>query len=98
MPEMLFHVRWPDDTESVCYSPSLVLREHLAAGQSYALDEFLARTRTALEIASERVRVKYGFACSRAADQLAEIEARVAYLAAQEQQDAPTVTVTRFEP
>jgi len=74
MPVMHFHVRWPDASETRCYSPSQVVREHLAPGQRYALDDFLQRTREALGIASERVRAKYGFACSQAMDQLAEIE------------------------
>lgn len=78
MPEMHFHVRWPDAQETVCYSPSLVIREFLEPGRRYPLDEFVARSREALGIASERVRRKYGFACSRAMDQLAEIEARAA--------------------
>ena len=75
MPEMNFRVRWPDGREMDCYSPSLVVREHLAVGSSYPLPEFIHRTREALQIASERVRAKYGFACSRALDQLAEIQA-----------------------
>jgi uncharacterized repeat protein (TIGR04042 family) len=39
-----------------------------------SLADFLARSRSALNIASERVRAKYGFACSSAMDQLARIE------------------------
>lgn len=74
MPVMHFHVRWPDASETRCYSPSLVVRDYLAPGQHYPLDEFLQRTREALGIASERVRAKYGFACSQAMNQLAEIE------------------------
>lgn len=74
MPEMHFHVRWPDGREQACYSPSLVVREHLQVGSSYPLPEFLQRTRTALGIASERVRARYGYACSMAMDQLAAIE------------------------
>ena len=74
MPVMHFHVRWPDQSETRCYSPSLVVADYLAPGQSYALPDFLTRTRDALGIASERVRAKYGFACSQAMDQLAEIE------------------------
>ncbi|HEX7868456.1 MAG TPA: MSMEG_0570 family nitrogen starvation response protein [Variovorax sp.] len=74
MPVMHFHVRWPDASETRCYSPSLVVRDYLAPGQHYRLDDFLQRTREALGIASERVRAKYGFACSQAMDQLAEIE------------------------
>ena len=74
MPVMHFHVRWPDQTETRCYSPSLVVQEYLQVGHSYPLDDFMQRTREALNIASERVRAKYGFACSQAMDQLAEIE------------------------
>ena len=38
------------------------------------LSEFLMRSRKALAEASERVRAKFGFSCSSAASQLAEIE------------------------
>lgn len=76
MPVMHFQVRWPDQSEHWCYSPSVVVQDFLAVGQTYPMDEFLARTREALNIASERVRAKYGFACSQALDQLAEIELR----------------------
>ena len=78
MPEMHFSIRWPDGTPERCYSPSLVVKDHLAAGASYALSDFLARSRTALIIASERVRKKYGFTCSRALGQLSRIEERAA--------------------
>ena len=74
MPVMHFTVRWPDAHETRCYSPSLVVRDFLAPGQHYPLPDFLARTREALNIASDRVREKYGFACSAAMDQLARIE------------------------
>ncbi|MBC7391968.1 MSMEG_0570 family nitrogen starvation response protein [Variovorax sp. LG9.2] len=74
MPVMHFNVRWPDFSETRCYSPSLVVEDFLAVGQSYPLPDFMQRTRDALGIASERVRAKYGFACSQAMDQLAEIE------------------------
>ena len=75
MPEMRFHVRWPDGAVEACYSPSLVVKDHLAIGESYPLQDFLQRSRTALTIASERVRAKYGVPCSRALGQLARIEA-----------------------
>ncbi|NUU01385.1 MSMEG_0570 family nitrogen starvation response protein [Herbaspirillum robiniae] len=74
MPEMHFRVRWPDDSVSDCYSPSLVVKEHLEAGRRYPLAEFVERSATALNIGSERVRQKYGFACSSAMDQLRRIE------------------------
>lgn len=92
MPEMRFHVRWPDGRREACYSPSLVVRDYLAAGESYALDDFVEKTRTALTIASERVREKYGFACSSALEQLARIEA-----AAKGQAPDGRVTVETFE-
>ncbi len=75
MPEMRFRVRWPDGSVEDCYSPSLVIKDHFTPGDSYAVADFLDRSRTALTAASERVREKYGFACSRALDQLARIEA-----------------------
>jgi uncharacterized repeat protein (TIGR04042 family) len=88
MPEMRFTVRWPDGSAESCYSPSLVIREHMAVGESYPVADFVGRSRTALEIASERVREKYGFACSSALDQLARIEERAADFA-----DAPDARV-----
>lgn len=75
MPEMRFLIAWPDGREEDCYSPSLVVREHLAVGERYPLAEFVGRARTALTIASERVQAKYGFPCSLALGQLARIEA-----------------------
>lgn len=75
MPEMRFSIRWPDGSRESCYSPSLVIHDYLAPGESYALADFLARSRIALEIASERVKARYGHPCSRALSQLAHIEA-----------------------
>ena len=78
MPEMHFRVRWPDQTETRCYSPSLVIRDFFEAQKDYALEEFLGRARQALFIASERVRAKYGHPCSLALGQLARIESEAA--------------------
>jgi len=74
MPEMRFRVRWPDGTSESCYSPSLVIKEYFSVGASYALADFLARSRVAFATASERVRAKYGAPCRRAMAQLARIE------------------------
>ena len=93
MPEMLFKVRWPDGSDSTCYSPSLVVQDYLVPGTDYPLTDFLARTREALEIASERVRAKYGFACSRAMDQWDEIHTTAT---AYRQWPDARVHVTRF--
>ncbi len=81
MPEMRFVIRWPDGRQESCYSPSLVVSDYFREGESYALDDFLVRGRAALPIASERVRAKYGYACSLALGQLARIEAAAAHFA-----------------
>ncbi|MGI3900614.1 MAG: MSMEG_0570 family nitrogen starvation response protein [Janthinobacterium lividum] len=93
MPEMRFTIRWPDGQRESCYSPSLIVQEYLAPGESYALSVFVAKSRAALEIASERVRQKYGFACSAAIGQLARIEE-----VAGRQDPQGHVTVEGFEP
>jgi uncharacterized repeat protein (TIGR04042 family) len=74
MPEMRFRIRWPDGSSESCYSPSLVVKEFLSVGSSYPLVDFVARSRAALDIASERVREKYGQRCLHAAAQAARIE------------------------
>ena len=78
MPEMYFRVRWPDDSVSVCYSPSSTIRDAFVVGRGYAVDEFVDRSRRALEYASERVAQKYGYGCAHAARQIEEIEHRAA--------------------
>jgi len=78
LPELHFIVRWPDDSVSECYSPSLVLLEQLEAGASYPIEDFVARVRVALTLGSERVHAKYGFACAKALGQLEWIEAKAA--------------------
>jgi uncharacterized repeat protein (TIGR04042 family) len=91
---MRFLVRWPDGRAESCYSPSLVIKDYFAPGQTYALDDFVERSRTALNIASERVRAKYGFACSSALDQLAKIETAAQTFA---HLPDPQVSVDAFE-
>ena len=75
MPVMHFHLRWPDASESRCYSPSLVIKDYFQPGSDYPLADFMHRAREALRIASDRVEAKYGFACSAALDQLHQLEA-----------------------
>jgi uncharacterized repeat protein (TIGR04042 family) len=78
MPEIRFQIQLPDGAQEVCYSPSLVVKDYFTPNQDYPLDEFLSRSRTALQIASDRVQAKYGMPCSRALNQLQRIEAIVA--------------------
>ncbi|MFM0059584.1 MSMEG_0570 family nitrogen starvation response protein [Paraburkholderia phytofirmans] len=93
MPVMHFRIQWPNGDEANCYSPSHVIGDFFIPGEAYALDDFVARSRQALGIASERVREKYGFACSAAMDQLAQIERDAARF--RERPDA-TVKVIEF--
>lgn len=95
MPALHYRLRWPDASETLCYSPSLVIQEHLQAGEAYAPDDLLQRVRAATAIANERVRAKFGFTCSRAGDQLAQTEALVAAFA---HHPEARVRVLSFEP
>lgn len=74
VPELHFTVRWPDGSLERCYSPSRTVKDYLSPGQSYPLTDFVHRTTSALELASERVRSRHGFACTSAAQQLEAIE------------------------
>jgi uncharacterized repeat protein (TIGR04042 family) len=71
---MHYTVRWPDARETDCYSPSLVIQDVLTLGTDYTVVDFMQRVRRATAIANERVQAKYGFVCSRANDQLAQLE------------------------
>lgn len=74
MPEMTFDVRWPDGVRQQCYSPSLVMHDYLSPGTSYTVADFVDRTGRALAEASDRVRAKYGFACTSAAATTEQIQ------------------------
>ncbi|AMY68407.1 MSMEG_0570 family nitrogen starvation response protein [Frigidibacter mobilis] len=90
MPEMIFHIRWPDGAEDHCYSPSTIIGQHLTAGESYPLAEFVSRARAGLTEASDRVESKFGYACSSAMDQLSRIEATASHYAP----DAPVICLS----
>jgi putative flavoprotein involved in K+ transport len=95
MPEMHFKVQWPSGTTEDCYSPSWIIEEYLDVGRDYPVGDFVERVAVALNIASDRVRQKYGFACSSALDQLAAIVDTAGSLSADER--AGTVRVLAFE-
>jgi uncharacterized repeat protein (TIGR04042 family) len=77
MPAVNFVLLWPDGVEEECYSPSTVVYDYFQVGDSYSLDEFMTLSEAALTSASERVRQRYGYACSSASDQLKVIQARI---------------------
>jgi uncharacterized repeat protein (TIGR04042 family) len=94
MPETRFHVRWPNGSEEACYSPSTVIAEHFAPGDSFPVLEFVARAVKALEAASERVRARFGMGCSRAMSQAAAIRKTAETFAGE---PGATVTIVRIE-
>lgn len=95
MPEMRFTILWPDGTQETCYSPSLVVRDHLAEGVAYPLDDVLARARTALAAASQRVAALHGRPCALALAQLARLErAAAGFRAAPDPQGDPGPRLT----
>lgn len=73
MPEVDFIVRWPDGTRQHCVSPSRSIEAVLQTGAKYPVDEFVRRATDALQIGSDRVRAKYGFACTAASAQAEEL-------------------------
>ena len=95
MPAMHYTLRWPDASETTCYSPSLVIQDYFQPGQAYALQDFIQQLREATAIANERVQAKFGFVCSRAGDQLDQIETLVRRWA---EQPGSQVEVVGFAP
>ena len=68
MPEMTVTVRWPDGRVEEHYSPSMVMHDHLQPDITYTIEDFARRAQAALAEANERVRAKYGFHCTSAAE------------------------------
>jgi uncharacterized repeat protein (TIGR04042 family) len=93
MPEIRFQIQWPDGSQETCYSPSLIVKDYFTPNCDYALDDFVDRSRTALNIASDRVQAKYGMPCGLALGQLQEIEAKSAHYRHLSQ---PTVRIISF--
>ncbi len=96
MPEMHFEIRWPDGETQRCYSPSLIIRDYFVPGERYPVETFMVRAREALNIASERVKAKYGYYCSSAMDELKQLEARAEAL--EKAEFRGSVEVVRFDP
>ena len=65
MPEINFQINLPDGKKASLYSPSTVILEYLKPGDSLKISDFKSLAIQALHKASEKVRAKYGFACTR---------------------------------
>ncbi|WP_413296996.1 MSMEG_0570 family nitrogen starvation response protein [Synechococcus sp. MIT S9452] len=78
MPEVCFQLQWPDGQCSTLYSPSTVIHEYLNPGDCLTVSQMEARGLQALSAASERVRARYGFACTRTDEESARLREWVA--------------------
>ena len=65
MPEINLQLNLPDGKKTSLYSPSTVILEYLKPGDSLKISDFKSLAIKALHEASEKVRSKYGFACTR---------------------------------
>lgn len=65
MPEVRLQLQWPDGATSEFYSPSTVVLDYLRPGDALSVAELEQVGVRALQEASERVRARYGFACTR---------------------------------
>jgi uncharacterized repeat protein (TIGR04042 family) len=74
MPEVHLTLEWPDGSTSALYSPSTVILQRLRPGQSLPVSTLRIQGIAALQEASERVRVRYGFACTRTNEERHKLE------------------------
>lgn len=73
MPEVWLDLEWPDGQVSRLYSPSTVVLQHLPPGIELSVAELREAGLGALAEASERVRARYGFACTRTDEEAARL-------------------------
>jgi uncharacterized repeat protein (TIGR04042 family) len=77
MPEVILEFRWPDGEASSFYSPSTVVYEFLKPGDTLSIAELEQKGLAALSEASERVRARYGFACTRTDEEALKLRKRI---------------------
>ena len=94
MPSVNFTVKWPNGEVNQYYSPSTIIYDYLRVGQVYSLTDFVTQVENGLEQASERVRLRYGFACSAAMDNLASIKRHINILSIQAQDQIEIIEMT----
>lgn len=93
MPEVELQLQWPDGLASRLYSPSTVVLDYLQPGDILTVAELEQRGLDALHEASERVRARYGFACSRTDEEAQKLRRLAANYGNDE-----SVQVTRVTP
>jgi uncharacterized repeat protein (TIGR04042 family) len=78
MPEVLLELHWPDGEASRFYYPSTKVYEFLKPGETLTIAELEQKGLAALREASERVRARYGFACTRTDEEASKLQQRLA--------------------
>jgi uncharacterized repeat protein (TIGR04042 family) len=87
MPEVFLELRWPDGEASRFYSPSTVVYDYLKPGDRLTIAELEQKGLAALREASERVRARYGFACTRTDEEASRLQQRLALYPSQDTVD-----------
>jgi len=82
VPEVHLTLQWPDGLSSELYSPSTVILQHLPPGSQLSVAELETRGLAGLQQASERVRARYGFACTRTDEEALKLKSSLAAYAA----------------
>lgn len=95
MPAVNFTVSWPDGETLVYYSPSTIIHQHLHAGGRYSQTEFAELCQRTMDQASERVRQRYGFACSASSAELEKLQHKLKTLRERQIQGPVTVIELR---
>lgn len=74
MPSVRMDVRWPDDSVTSHTSPSTIIKNYFKEEESFDLPKFVEQAEAGFEHANQRVKERFGFACSQAAGELNEIK------------------------
>lgn len=78
MPEVVLELHWPDGETSSFYSPSTVVYQYLQPAETLSVAELEQKGLAALREASERVRARYGFACTRTDEEALKLQRSLA--------------------
>jgi len=78
MPEVVLKLCWPNGEVSCFYSPSTVVYEFFRPGDTLSIAELEQKGLAALKEASERVRARYGFACTRTDEEALKLKQKIA--------------------
>ena len=84
MPEVVLQLCWPDGDASSFYSPSTVIYDFFKPGDTLSIAELEQKALAALQQASQRVRTRYDFACTRTDEEAVKLKKKIANYSASE--------------